>query len=87
MGQTESPELLDISDQPEIQSKENRFVAVSWWATIRELRASPQHISATAESTTFGRLTLDQNKSFSANWSCRDEVLVKVVAPAVSTYE
>ena len=28
-----------------------------------------------------------QNKSFSANCSCRDEVLVKVVAPALSVYE
>jgi hypothetical protein len=28
-----------------------------------------------------------QNKSFNANWTCREEVLVKVVAPALSVYE
>ena len=66
-AQTKSLEPLDLSAKPEIQSKGNRFVPVSWRATIRELRASGQHIGATAESTTFGSLTLDQNKSFSAN--------------------
>jgi len=66
-AKTKSLELLDLSGQPEIQAKGNRFVTVSWWATIRELRASGQHIGVTAASTSFGSLKLDQNKSFSAN--------------------
>jgi hypothetical protein len=75
--------------------RELRIGAISWngasrkeEALARSDRSRPAHSRSAfqhfreASLLKRSRLTLDQNKSFSANWICRENVAVEVMTPA-----